>query len=266
MKHKSNIRLRGLTWLLAATAMNMVAVCRAQSVSLGHAGNFAVLGYSTVTNTGPTSIFGDLGVSPGTAVTGFLPGTITGTMHSADSTSLLARADAMSAYAVLAALPSTQDLTGQDLGGKTLTPGVYEFSSSAQLTGTLTLDGLGQSDSMFVFQIGSTITTASYSSIFLTNGADWADVYFQVGSSATLGTYSQFQGNIIALASDTLTTGVTVNGSVIALNGAVTMDNNVVVSQSNAPIAVVPEPGSAVLLFLGFTAVRLRRSRRGLQA
>ncbi|MDB6139788.1 MAG: hypothetical protein JWO94_2860 [Verrucomicrobiaceae bacterium] len=259
----SMIKTSRLTSILSAGSLFLAftPLCHAATVPLGEAGNFAVLGYSTVTNTGHTSLFGDLGVSPGTAVTGFLPGTFTGALHSADSVSLQARADAISAYSQLAALPVTHDLTGQDLGGLTLTPGVYEFSSSAQLTGTLTLDGQGQLDPLFVFQIGSTITTASYSSIFTTNGADWSNVYFQVGSSATLGTYSEFQGNIIALASDTLTTGVTVNGSVIALNGAVTLDTNVVVAQSNAPVTVVPEPGSAVLLALGFTCLRLRRKR-----
>lgn len=224
----------------------------AGTIPLGEAANFAVLAGSTVTNTGPTSLFGDVGVSPGTAITGFPPGTFSGSLHSNDATSIQAQADALSAYNILAGLAPTQILTGQDLGGLTLTPGVYFFSSTAQLTGTLTLDGQGQVNPLFVFQIGSSLTTASNSSIFETNGADWSNVYFQVGSSATLGTNTTFEGNIIAMVSDTLTTGATVEGSVIALTGAVTLDSNVV---------VVPEPSSAVLLVIG-AALCGRRKRR----
>ncbi len=225
----------------------------AGTIPLGEASHFAVLAASTVTNTGPTSLFGDVGVSPGTAVTGFPPGIFSGTLHSNDAMSIQAQADALSAYNILAGLAPTQILTGQDLGGLTLTPGVYFFSSTAQLTGTLTLDGQGQVNPLFVFQIGSTLTTASNSTIFETNGADWSNVYFQVGSSATLGTNTTFEGNIIAMVSDTLTTGATVEGSVIALTGAVTLDSNVV---------VVPEPSSAVLLLaLGTVSLCGRRKR-----
>jgi len=223
-------------------------------IDLGEASHFAVLAGSTVTNTGPTSLFGDLGVSPGTAVTGFLPGTFSGSLHSNDAMAIQAQADALSAYNTLAGLTPTQILTGQDLGGLTLTPGVYFFASTAQLTGTLTLDGQGQVNPLFVFQIGSTLTTAANASIFESNGADWSNIYFQVGSSATLGTNTDFQGTIIAMVSDTLTTGATVDGGVIALTGAVTLDSNVV---------VVPEPGSAVLLALGAAALCGRRRRQG---
>ena len=194
---------------------------------LGVATSFAVLGGSMVTNTGPTIVTGDLGVSPGSAVTGFPPGTVVGgTSHAADAVALQAQADAITAYTNLAGQPCDTNLTSQDLGGLTLTPAVYCFDTSAQLTGILTLDGQGDPGAVFVFQIGSTLTTASISSVLLINGASECNVFWQVGSSATLGTGTAFVGNILALASNTLTTGVTLSGRAIALNGAVTMDTN----------------------------------------
>jgi hypothetical protein len=190
---------------------------------------FAVLGASTVTNTGPTIITGDLGVSPGTAVTGFPPGTVTGgTIHAGDATAATAQADAHTAYAALVAEPCGTNLTGKTLGTSpgavTLSPGVYCFNSSAQLTGTLTLSGNG----VYVFQMGSTLTTASNSSVVLANGATGGNVFWQVGSSATLGTNTVFAGSILALISDTVTTGTTVCGRVFALTGAVTQDTNAI--------------------------------------
>lgn len=194
---------------------------------LGTAQNFAVLGASTVTNTGATTVYGDLGVHPGSAVTGFPPGLITGgTIHAGDAVAQQAQSDAHTAYNTLANEPVTEDLTGQDLGGMTLTAGVYHFSSSAQLTGTLTLDAEGDPDATFVFQMGSTLTTASNSSVLVIHGADDCNVFWQVGSSATLGTTTDFRGNILALASITVTTGTTVSGRALALNGAVTMATN----------------------------------------
>ncbi|MHB1157157.1 MAG: ice-binding family protein [Phycisphaerales bacterium] len=218
------------------------------NVVLGTAGDFAVLGATTVTNTGPTTLVGDLGVSPGTAITGFGPGTFTGTSHQNDSVAIQAQTDAATAYTALAGLAVPTDLTGQDLGSLVLTPGVYHFNSSAQLTGALTLNGLGE----YVFQIGSTLTTAASSSIVLTNGASAFDVYFQVGSSATLGTSTSFAGTIIADQSITLTTGSSMSGRAIALNGAVTLDtNNIVVP--------VPEPATFSLLVLGGLGLIRRR-------
>lgn len=199
------------------------------AVALGTAESFAVLGGSTVTNTGPTVVSGNLGVSPGSAVTGFPPGIVVppGTIHSADAVALQAQSDIVIAYNDLAGRASNFDLTGQDLGGLTLVPGVYTFSSSAQLTGTLILDAQGNPDAEFIFQIGSTITTASNSSVNVINGADGCNVYWQVGSSATLGTNTAFTGNILALTSITLVTNATImDGRALARNGAVTMDSN----------------------------------------
>ena len=195
---------------------------------LGTAQSFAILGASAVTNTGPTIINGDLGLSPGTAVTGFPPGIVNGTIHAADAVAAQARNDANTAYNSLAGQPCNTILTGQDLGGLTLTSGVYCFASSAQLTGTLTLNGQGNPNAVFIFKMGSTLTTASNSSVVLVNGSTACNVFFQVGSSATLGTGTQFIGNIFALASVTLTTNVTVSGRAVGLNGAVTLDSTVV--------------------------------------
>ena len=202
------------------------------AVNLGTTENFAVLAGSTVTNTGPTIISGsagaDVGVSPGTSITGFPPGTITGgTIHAGDAVAIQAQTDLVTAYNDAAGRTVTANLTGQDLGGLTLTSGVYKFDSSAQLTGTLTLDAEGNPDAAFIFQIGSTLTTASASTVSLLNGAQYCRVFWQVGSSATLGTDSQFIGHIFAMASITATTGATVQGQLLARTGAVTLDSNI---------------------------------------
>lgn len=192
----------------------------------------AVLANSTITNTATaTAITGDLGLSPGTSVTNFPPGTVSGTQHINDATAANEQISALAAYNNLQGRSFTSDLTGQNLGSVgTLGPGVYRFSSSAQLTGTLTLNG-GPND-VFIFQIGSTLTTASASSVVLTGGAVPGNVFFQVGSSATLGTTTAFQGIIIALASVTMNTLATINGKVIALTGAVTLDHNTIINFS----------------------------------
>jgi hypothetical protein len=210
-------------------------------ISLGTAGSFGVLAGSTVTNTGATVVTGNLGVSPGTAVIGFPPGTVTppGTIHSADAVASQAKADLVTAYDAIVATPTLVDLTGTDLGGITLTPGVYGFSSSAQLTGTLTLDALGNANSVFIFKIGSTLTTASNSSVIVINGGSNCNVFWQVGSSVTLGTGTVFVGNILALTSATLTTGATVSGRVLARNGAVTLDSNAVTVCLSGPICPI---------------------------
>ena len=213
---------------------------------LGAASSYAVLGGSAVTNTGLTTIGGDLGVSPGLSVTGFPPGIVTGgTIHAGDANAGLAQSGVTNAYNVLASLAFTNDLTGQNLGGLTLTPGIYYFSSSAQLTGVLTLDAQNIADASFIFQIGSALTTASGASILMINGAVGCNVFWQVGSSATLGTGTAFVGNILALNSITLTTNADVYGRVMARTGAVTMDtNDVGFSGCDEPAATLRHPYS----------------------
>jgi hypothetical protein len=215
---------------------------------LGAAQSFAVLGGSTVTNTGPSTITGDLGVSPGSAVTGFPPGVVvSGTIHAADAVALAAQNSVTTAYNSLAGQACTQDLTGQNLGGQTLIAGVYCFLSSAQLTGTLTLNAQGNANAVFIFRIGSTLTTASSSTVVMINGGSRCNVFWQVGSSATLGTGTSLAGNILALTSITLTTGTSViNGRILARNGAVTLDTNMVSScgASTSPPAITFAPST----------------------
>lgn len=203
------------------------AVTNPTAPSLSTAQAYVVLGASAVTNTGGTAITGDLGVSsPGISPTGFPPGTITGTTHSGDVSSAQAQSDLTPAYNALAAKTCNTPLTGQDLGGRTLTQGVYCFTSSAQLTGTLTLNG--NANSVFIFKIASSLNTATNSSVVMTGGSLARNVYWQVGSSATLGSGTAFMGNILALTSVSLGTGASLSGRAMARNGAVTMDSNAI--------------------------------------
>jgi hypothetical protein len=266
----------------AASTLILLSAATQASAQLGTAGSYGVLAGSAVTNTGNTIITGDLGVSPGSAISGFAtidggPGLFTGAVNQGNAAAAQARADLTTAYVNLAALSFTSDLTGVDLGGLTLTPGVYRFSSSAQLTGTLTLDAQGDDNARFVFQIGSTLTTASNSLVKLINlsadcGPD-SGLFFQVGSSATLGTNTAFAGNILALTSITLNTGASIDyGRALARNGAVTLDNNRIdASDADGGFCVVEPPhftpvpeastygmaGAGVLLF----AMWRRRAR-----
>src|SRR4051812_1155946 len=225
--------------------------------SLGTADTYAVLAGSTVTNTGSSVIGGDLGVSPGAAVTGFPPGLVSGgTIHAADAAALSAQNSLTTAYNNAAGQACTQDLTGQDLGGKVLTPGVYCFTSSAQLTGALTLNGLGSAAAVWIFKVGSTLTTASSSSVVMTASGSQCNVFWQVGSSATVGTSTSLAGNILALTSITMTTGANVVGRALARNGAVTLDTNNITPSSCAATSVPALPQIfMVLLALGLAGI-----------
>jgi len=203
---------------------------------------FAVLAGSTVTCTGPGTITGDVGLSPGTSITGFPPCLATGTLHAADATALAAQGDLTTAFTTLGpTLPCTQDLTGTNLGGLTLTPGVYCFSTSAQLTGVLTLNSLGNPNAVWVFRTGSTLTTASGSSVVFIGG-NACGAQWRIGSSATLGTTTNFSGNILAQDSITLNTGATLTGRALARTGAVTLDGNNITNSSVCAAAPAPPP------------------------
>lgn len=227
---------RGAAAAVALLSLFVLAVPAAQAVaitpSLGSAANFAAVAATTITNTGPTVVTGDLGVWPGTAVVGFPPGTVNGSIHANDGVAQAAAADVLTAYNQAAGEPCDFTLSNPDLGGATLTPGVYCFSSTTVgLTGTLTLDAQGNSNAAWLFKIGSSLTTASNSAVVLINGATPCNndnVTWQVGSSATLGSATSFVGNILASASVTLNTGAVSSGGMYGHTGAVTMDTNTV--------------------------------------
>ena len=259
MKVRSAFVIIALLWAgnIYATTVN---------VGLGAATLFAVLGGTTVTNTGSSSINGNLGLWSGTSITGFPPGTVSGSIDTANAFAMQAQMDLTGAYNVAAAQPCGGVLTGQNLGGQTLTAGVYCFASSAQLNGTLILNAQGDANAVFIIQIGSTLTTLSSSQVTIINGGTGNNVFWQVGSSATLGTSSQFAGNILALSNITLDTGADIScGRALALNGAVTMDsNNVSINGPGcgAGTAAAPEPGTAALLGIGLLVGLARWAKR----
>lgn len=221
-------------------------------LGLGTSATYSVLGGQAVTNTGPTRLSGDLGVSPGTAISGFPPGVAAGTTHAADAVAAQAQSDLVTAYNDAAGRAPTASVAG-DLVGRTLTAGVYNSSSSLALSGTLTLDGQGDPNSVFIVQVASTLITASASAVNVINGAQACHVYWQVGSSATLGTASSFKGTILALTSVTVTTGAIVQGRALARNGQVTLDNNTFTSAA-CDAAVTPTTAAPVPITTAPTA------------
>lgn len=234
LRMKQNSFLPSLGFAVLLSLAQTGAVLAATAPPLGAASSFAVLGGTTVTNTGTTTVNGDVGVSPGT-ITGSAM-TVNGTIHAADATAASAQTDTSTAYNALTAQACDfGPLGATDLAGATLAPGVYCYSSTLQNSGILTLDAGGNSNAVWVFRIGSTLTTASASSVAVINGGKNSNVFWQVGSSATLGTTTTFAGNILALTSITLNTGATVSGRVLAQTGTVTLDgNNVSLSLSPA--------------------------------
>jgi hypothetical protein len=205
-------------------------------INLGTAAPFGVIAGAAIANTGETVVTGNLGIYPNTesSITGFPPGR-SDTVYAANGRAQQALNDAQTAYNSAASLATTATI-GSELGGQTLGPGTFKSASSVGITGQLTLDGQNKADSLFVFQIGSTLTTASASSVVLINGAQACNVFFQVGSSATLGTTTVFNGNILALASITLNNGVIINGGLYALNGRVDLINDQVKAQTQCVI------------------------------
>lgn len=231
----------GAVLLAVAFVAQQSPAFAATAVGLGTATSYSVLAGSAVTNTGPSTLQGDLGVSPGTAITGFPPGIAVGATHAADAVSLQAQSDVVTAYNVAAGQPLTTSVSG-DLVGLTLIEGVYKSTSSLALSGQLTLDGQGNPNSVFVFQVASTLITSSASNIILTNGALACNVFWQVGSSATLGTASNFKGTVLALTSITAETNAMVEGRLLARNGQVSLDTNVITSPACVPTSTTPPP------------------------
>jgi hypothetical protein len=237
------LRLLGLACLSGLALLVGDALAAQPPVGLGTDGSFAVLAGQTVTNTGPSTINGDLGVSPGAAVTGFPPGTVNGTIHEADAVAGQAQLDLTTAYND-AAGRTPFVMVPADLTGLTLTPGVYKNASALGLTGALTLNAQGNPSAVFIFQAGSTLITGSGSSVNLINGAQPCNVFWQVGSSATLGTTTSFVGNILALSSITLNNGVTLDGSALARNGSVTLINDTITAAQCASPVTTTGTGS----------------------
>jgi Ice-binding-like len=279
MSTKKLIISKVLTMLLTSLLLTVVLygpspALAATSPSLGTAQSYVVLGASTVTNTGPTVVNGDLGVYAGSAVTGFPPGSVTGIIHAADTNAQLAQAANTIAFGALSATPNVACDTNygavtKDLAGLSLVPGVY-CANTFELSGTLTLDDTNNANGVWIFRSASTLITSPGSVAkvqFLNSIGSSCNVWWKVGSSATLKTGTEFIGNILALTSIDLNTGATLNGRALAQTGAVTMDTNTIISSCINPTPTPPVPELPTLLListgiLGLLGLVLMRRKR----
>jgi len=246
-KSQAAIGAVGIALILAIGAMaGPAANAVGPTVGLGTATSFAVLAGSAITNTGPTVINGNIGSYPTTTITGFPPGTVNGTNHAGDSVTQGAKTDLITAYNDAAGRTPVTTLP-TELGGTTVTSGVYSSAAGTfGITGNVTLNGQGDPTAVFVFQMASTLTTATGSSVALINGAQSCNVFWQVGSSATLGGSTSFKGNILALTSITLVTNAAIDGRALARNGAVTLDTNTITTSTCAAAATAtPTPATS---------------------
>jgi hypothetical protein len=238
------LRILGLTAFLAVF-LTGPALAAQPPVGLGTAGGFAILASQTITNTGATTITGDVGLSPGTSVTGFETVTLHGTQHVADAPALQAQSALTTAYNDASGRTPVTTIAAQ-LGGQVLVAGVYASQDGAfLLTGALTLNGEGNPNAVFVFQAAATLTTASGSSVVLSGSAQSCNVFWRIGSSATLGTRSALRGTIMAQVSITMTTGASLDGRALARTGAVTLDTNVIAPSACTVAAATPTPAPA---------------------
>ena len=267
-----------LTFGVASFGVAPFGVAQASTLPLlGAAQDFSVLAASTITNTGATVLVGDLGVWPGTAITGSGSFSLTGAIHVSDMVALNAHNSGIAAFTALENKTPTTNLSGQDLAAQTLHPGVYHFDSSAQLSGTLTLDAQHDPNALFIFQVNSSLITATSSAVNVINAGTGTGIFWQIGSSATLGGGTAFAGNILANQSITLDTGASIfGGRALALNAAVTMNQNAIYSRCDTAcndygsngysgVSAVPEPSTALmsgfglLLLLVMTKLRPRQ-------
>jgi hypothetical protein len=234
--------------LCLATANHAAAQGTLAPVFLGSAAPFAVLAGATVTNTGPTVINGNLGVWAGTAVTGFGPGTVNGTIHAGDTVAQHAQASLTIAYNDAKGRSTAHtNVDAADLGGRTLTPGLYKSATTLAITGNLTLDARGNPNAVFIFQMGTKLTVNVNSHVILSGGATAGNIFWQVGSSATLFSNSVFHGTIMADQSITIDSGATLDGRALARIGQVSLDTNIVtvgLSPNTIVIEVPPPPPS----------------------
>ena len=244
----------GLALAVSSVFVAVPVAAQAAPVNLATASPFVVLGGTTVTNTGPSVLNGQLGVAPGTALVGFgLPAVVNGATHDNDAVASQAQSDLTTAYTAAAAAAPATDLSNTNLGNRTLTAGAYRYTASAQLTGPLTLDAQNNPNAQFVFAITSALITAPASSVVLINGASPCNVYWQVGSSATLDTTTAFQGNLMALTDISLKNAASVRGRLLARNGQVSLINNLIdgsmcgTSTSTTPGSPTSRNGTASL-------------------